>query len=111
MVLPRDTVPKRFTVQTKTKGMVTELYQFLVIPDRFSLPVEWVWERDCPELDEEFDWHDVWSEISQVSCNPDHQQIHYNFIHRTYLAQREHSCDPLQLSFLQSSICSECMGT
>ena len=65
--------------------MVSKLYQFLVIPDRFSLPVERVWEKDCPELDEEFDWHDVWSDISQVSRNPDHQQIHYNFIHRTYL--------------------------
>ena len=39
----------------------------------------------CPDLDIDLDWHDVWSNIPEVSCNPDHQQIHYNFIHRTYL--------------------------
>ena len=79
-------------------------YQFLVIPDRFSLPVERVWERDCPELDEEFDWHDVWSDISQVSRNPDHQQIHYNFIHRTYLT-------PVRLhymKFVNDPLCTLC---
>ena len=52
--LPTHPVRRRFTLQTKTKGMVSKLYQFLVIPDRFSLPVE-------------HDWHDVWSDISSVT--------------------------------------------
>ena len=71
-----------FTAQAKTKGMPSKNYQFLVVPDDFPLPVERVCEQDCQELDQEFDWHDVWSDISLVSRNPDHQQIHYNFIHR-----------------------------
>ena len=83
--LPTNPVRNLFTVQTKTKGMVSKIYQFLVIPDHFSLPVEWAWKRDCPDLDKEFDWHVVWSDISLVLRNPDHQQIHYDFIHRTYL--------------------------
>ena len=102
--LPTHPVRKLFTLQTKTKGMVSKLYQFLVIPDRFSLPVERVWEKDCPELDEEFDWHDVWSDISQVSRNPDHQQIHYNFMHRTYLTPvRLH-----HMKFVNDPLCTLC---
>lgn len=83
--LPIHPIRKWFTMQPKASGMVSRIYQFLVIPSRLALPIERVWERDYPDLNTDLDWHDVWSNIPEVSRNPDHQQIHYNFIHRTYL--------------------------
>lgn len=83
--VPVHPLRKRFAVQSETKGMVSKLYQFLVIPRRFGLPIERIWERDCPNLSDEFDWHGVWSNIPEVSRNPDHQQIHYNIGHISLL--------------------------
>lgn len=102
--LPVHPIKNLFTTQSTNKGMVSKLYQFLIVPKQFGLPVEKIWERDCPELDEEFDWHNVWSDIAQVSRNPDHQQIHFNFIHRTYLT-------PVKLhhmNFISDSCCTLC---
>lgn len=69
-----------------------------------GLPIERVWVRDCPNLNTNLDWHDVWSNIPCVSHNPDHQQIHYNFIHRTYLT-------PLKMhhmNVINSPLCTFC---
>ena len=41
-------------------------------------PLEQVWEQDCPELDQKFDWHEEWSDISPAPHSPDHQQIQYD---------------------------------
>lgn len=84
--------------------MVSRLYHFLIIPKHIGLPIERVWLRDCPDLSEEFDWDDVWSSISEVSRNPDHQHIHYNFIHRTYLTPvRMH-----HMKIVNSPLCTFC---
>lgn len=83
--LPIHPMRKLLTSQSSTKGMVSRLYNFLAIPKHISLPIERVWLRDCTDFSEEFDWDDVWTSIPEVSRNPDHQYIHYNFIHRTYL--------------------------
>ncbi len=83
--------------------MVSRLYQFLVTP-KHSLPMERIWLQDCPDLSEDFDWDDVWASISEVSRNPDHQYIHFNFIHRTYLT-------PVRLyrmKILNSPLCTLC---
>jgi len=65
--------------------MVSKLYHFLQVTDLVSLPVERIWRRDCPDLAQDLDWDVMWSSIHETSRNPDHQQIHFNFLHRTYL--------------------------
>ena len=61
--LPIHPIRKLFTMQPKTCGMVSRLYQFLVIYVRSGLPIERVWKRDCPVLNTDLDWHDVWFNI------------------------------------------------
>ena len=65
--------------------MVSKLYHFLQVTGLEPLTVEKVWRRDCPDLAQDFEWDAVWSSIPEASRNPDHQQIHFNFLHRTYL--------------------------
>lgn len=83
--LPTHPLRELFTKQAKNKGMVSKLYHFLLVSNLVPLPIERVWKRDCPDLAEDFEWNDVWSSIHEASRNPDHQQIHFNFLHRTYL--------------------------
>ena len=47
-----------------------------------------MWRRDVPDLEPTFDW-EVWISVGLASRNPDHQQIHYNYIHRVYLTPRK----------------------
>ena len=42
------------------------------------------WERDLSIPSADIHWSSVWSNISLSSRNPNHQMIHFNFIHRTY---------------------------
>ncbi len=35
------------------------------------------------------DWEGVWVNVGLAFRNPDHQQIHYNFIHRVYFMPRK----------------------
>ena len=65
--------------------MVSKTYHFLLVTNLVTLPIERVWERDCPDIAQDFEWDEVWSSIHEVSRNPDHQHIHFNYIHRTYL--------------------------
>ena len=50
------------------------------------------------------DWEKIWSSIVFASKNPDHQQIHFNYIHRTYLTPRSN----FLMKHLTSSICTLC---
>jgi len=52
-------------------------------------PLDRLWGRDCPSLYPDFNWKDVWVNIKEASRNPDHQQIHFNFVHRAYLTPRK----------------------
>ena len=83
--LPTHPLRDLFTKQNGTKGMVSKLYHFLQVTDLVSLPVERVWRRDGPDRAQDFDWDAMWSSIHEASHNPDHQQIHFNFLHRTNL--------------------------
>ena len=71
-----------------SSGMVSLLYLYLLKSSYGPLAVDATWRTDLPNLDPEFSWESVWSNISLTSRNPDHQQIHLNFIHRTYLTPR-----------------------
>lgn len=72
-----------------TNGFVANIYWFMMRHSYKPLAVETIWRSDIPELDPEFDWTSVWNNILLASRNPDHQHIHYNFIHRTYLTPRK----------------------
>lgn len=65
--------------------MVSWLYQFLVVPRYFGIPVESIWKQNWPDLSDEFDWHGVWCNITEVSHNRDHQQFYDDFIYKKYL--------------------------
>ncbi len=52
------------------------------------LTIDSAWQADIPDLSPSFDWDGVWVMVMYASRNPDHQQIHLNFIHRTYKTPR-----------------------
>lgn len=79
---------KLLAPQNHTRGLVSKLYKFISDPC-LSLPVESVWDRDLtPVLEEDICWDTVWENLHDTSKNPDHQLIHYKFIHRFYLTPR-----------------------
>lgn len=85
-------------------GMVSRLYNFLSVTDTPTITIQRVWRRDCPDLSQDFDWKILWSSIHETSRNPDHQQIHFNFLHRTYLT-------PVKLhhmKIINDSLCNLC---
>lgn len=98
---------------SQTRGMVSKLYKFISDP-RSSLPVENVWERDLPfEGEEEICWDTIWENLHDTSKNPDHQLIHFKFLHRMYLTPRKRhamkiitspNCDLCTLSTVGSFI-------
>ena len=69
--------------------MVSTLYLYMLEASYKLLPVDRVWRGDVPGLDQDFDWEKVWANIKLASRNPDHQQIHHNFVRRTYLTPRK----------------------
>lgn len=87
--LPILPLGRLISVQNRTKGMVSLFYKFILESSYPELPLDRLWRQDYPALDPEFDWEDVWDSIKEASRNPNHQQIHFNFIHRTYLTPRK----------------------
>ena len=73
----------------RSRGLVSILYAFFLDSSYGPLSVDTVWRSDIPNLDPDFCWDTVWSNIRSTSRNPDHQQIHLNFVHRTYLTPRK----------------------
>ena len=53
--LPTHPLVKLFLVQTKTKGMVSALYKFVLESSYPALLLDRLWRRDYPALDPEFD--------------------------------------------------------
>lgn len=72
-----------------TRGFVSKLYSYLLEEMYLPLPLDASWRADIPDLTPSFDWDEVWGMVMQASRNPDHQQIHLNFIHRTYMTPRK----------------------
>lgn len=77
-----------FAVQGQTRGMVSKVYKFISEP-HVSLAVESVWSRDISFTgEEEICWVTVWENLQDTSKNPNHQLIHFKFIHRMYLTPK-----------------------
>lgn len=74
------------------RGLVSKLYKFISDP-RTSLPVESLWDRDLTSMGEEdICWDTIWENLHDTSKNPDHQLIHFKFIHRLDLTPRKRIC-------------------
>lgn len=72
-----------------TSGFVSRLYWVLLQHSYRPLALDVIWRTDVPDLDPMFDWDKVWINLGLASRNPDHQQIHHNFIHRVYQTPRK----------------------
>lgn len=70
------------------RGLVSNLYSFFSKPSYSDLPLDRLWRSVHPGLDPDFEWEQVWSNVREASRNPNHQQIHFNYVHRTYLTPR-----------------------
>lgn len=69
--------------------MVSKVYKF-ISQARIPLAVETVWSREISSTDEEETcWDTVWKNLQDTSKNPNHQLIHFKFIHRLYLTPRK----------------------
>lgn len=90
--LPIHPLYKLLTTRSKNRGMVFVLYYFFLEACYLELPLDRIWRSDCPSLASDFIWSQVWMQIKEASQNPDHQQIHFNYIHRTYLTPRKLHC-------------------
>lgn len=96
---------------SRSRGLVSSLYAFLLESNYGPMSVDALWRSDVPNLVPEFSWDTVWSNILLTSRNPDHQQIHLNFIHRTYLTPRR-LCAMKMLSSPNCTLCtSNTLGT
>ena len=97
--------------KTRTRGLVSHIYQFILSRSYKPLALDEVWRNDIPELNPNFNWRKTWDNIILSSRNPEHQLIHFNFVHRTYLTPRR-LC---HMKFLDSPLCTLCtdssMGT
>lgn len=80
---------KLFRSAKSTTGFVSRLYWFLLQHSYRPLALDAIWRRDVSDLKPAFDWGKVWINVHLASRNPDHQQIHYNFVHRVYLTPRK----------------------
>lgn len=79
---------KLVTNRGTSRGFVSTFYSFLLKSSYKDLPLDKQWRSDVPGLRPDFDWDTVWSDILLTSRNPNHQQIHLNYAHRTYLTPR-----------------------
>lgn len=102
--LPSHPLHKLLALTGSTQGLVSKLYQFISKPQA-ALPVECIWYRDISAADDkETSWTTVWENLHNVSKNPDHQLIHFKFVHRMYLTPRWcHS-----MSIISSANCDLC---
>uniref|UniRef100_A0A3Q3AUI9 Reverse transcriptase domain-containing protein n=1 Tax=Kryptolebias marmoratus TaxID=37003 RepID=A0A3Q3AUI9_KRYMA len=102
--LPIHPLQELLASQGQTRGIVSKLYKFISDP-RARLPVENIWERDLSFMgDIEICWDTVWENLHNTSKNPDHQLIHFKFIHRMYLTPRKRHA----MKIITSPICDLC---
>lgn len=72
-----------------SKGFISRLYVHILEEMYAPLHLDTCWKTDIPNLPPDFDWDAAWDSVLCSSKNPDHQQIHLNFIHRTYMTPRK----------------------
>lgn len=88
-LLPTHPLRRLFNAVKSTAGFVSSLYRFLLQHTYRPLALDLIWKKDIPDMMPSFDWDEVWSNVNLASRNPDHQQIHLNFVHRVYLTPRK----------------------
>lgn len=82
------TFHKLIVDRAASKGFVSAFYTFLLKASYKDLLLDRLWRKDVLGLKPDFDWGSVWANVLLTSRNPDHQQIHLNYAHRTYLTPR-----------------------
>lgn len=70
------------------KGHVSLIYKDLFQRTSTPLPVTQAWNSEF-DTKQSINWVEVWGNISLASRNPNHQMIHFNFIHKTYLTPQK----------------------
>lgn len=97
-------IKKFLLVPFSLGGHVSKLYNILLHHSYKPLALDTVWKADFGDLSPDLEWSKVWEGINMSSRNPDHQQIHYNFIHRLYLTpKRLH-----KMKMLTDPLCKLC---
>lgn len=87
-----------------TRGLVSRLYTFFLQHSYRPLILDSLWRKDISDLNPTLEWDKIWANVGLASRNPDHQQIHYNYIHRTYLTPRKLHL----MRFIDSPFCTFC---
>lgn len=95
--------------QGQTRGVVSKLYKFISDPWA-PLSVVSIWDRDLPSLEKEkftgttYGRHDTFK-------NPEHQLMHFKFIHRMYLIPRKRHAMKIITSPICDSITLNSVGS
>lgn len=86
------------------RGLFSRIYSLFRDTSYKTLPITRVWLSELEHYigGDSLDWDKIWSSIIFASKNPDHQQIHFNYIHRTYLTPRRN----FLIKCLTSPICT-----
>ena len=74
----------------RKRGLVSRIYSLIRDASYKILPIVHVWSNEMKHYigGDSLNWEKIWSSIVFASKNPNHQQIHFNYIHRTYLTPR-----------------------
>jgi len=67
-----------------TRGFVSKLYSYILENMYPPLTINSAWQADIPDLAPSFDRDSVWDMMMHASKNLVHEQIHLNYIQRTY---------------------------
>ena len=67
-----------------SKGLVSAIYGFMVKAMEKPLPITERWSEDLSIPVTTINWPTVWTKGFLASRNPNHQYIHYKFVHRAY---------------------------
>ncbi len=70
------------------RGLVSNLYTFLLESSCTPLAVHQAWARDLSLPSDEICWSTVWDNLDGTSKNLSHKLIHFKLIHRMYLTPR-----------------------
>lgn len=67
-------------------GLVSRIYEQLILKLDKNLGVIESWNRDLKEMDLELNWENVWDNVFFASKNPAHQLVHFKFVHKFYIS-------------------------
>lgn len=71
------------------RGLVSEMNSRLVKSSSKPLSIDKLWKKDLQTSNNVLNWQTIWHNISLSSRNPNHQIIHFNFVHRMYFTPRK----------------------